>query len=157
MYTNFKLAYVHTLSVLGAFSFGHKNQEKDCQTKISLQPLLFVIVLFAPGNLKVHVPSGQFIPYKFINYKIPYNQICCSGRKLKDGKCFFLGHWGGWSECSATCGPAIQKRKRVCRSKINRQKLCYPIEPQTRKCKTTACPVPTLWQDWSQGGGQEVG
>ena len=75
---------------------------------------------------------------------------------MKDGKCFYLGKWSGWSKCSATCGPSLKRRKRQCTRKQIRTNLCYPnidnLKPQTAKCKVPKCPEPTLWEDWSQWG-----
>ncbi|XP_055927221.1 thrombospondin type-1 domain-containing protein 1-like [Argiope bruennichi] len=48
--------------------------------------------------------------------------------------------WGPWSECSATCGPGVQSRYRLCVSATNSSD-CVGKAVQTQPCKKEECPA----------------
>jgi len=52
------------------------------------------------------------------------------------------GAWGNWSECSATCGTAVQERNRRCDNPLpaNGGASCSGGDVETRLCDVTDCP-----------------
>lgn len=70
-----------------------------------------------------------------------------------EGECGFWSPWGGWSECSQSCGPGMQTRRRVCTNPtgdILRQCRGEPNEDQ--QCFSVSCPGKECAPCWSLMG-----
>ncbi|XP_014674902.1 PREDICTED: SCO-spondin-like [Priapulus caudatus] len=66
-----------------------------------------------------------------------------------DGK---WSSWGGWTECSTSCGVGFVNRSRVCVGPFHEGKLCSENHTETAECNETPCPIPGEWFEWGPWG-----
>ncbi|XP_073488988.1 LOW QUALITY PROTEIN: SCO-spondin-like [Aquarana catesbeiana] len=96
-------------------------------------------------------PDGRCLMFKQVCNGISDCGEESSGWVAADeGECGFWSPWGGWSECSQSCGPGMQTRKRVCTNPtgdILRQCRGEPNEDQ--QCFSVSCPVDGSWTEWT--------
>ncbi|KAM4705238.1 SCO-spondin-like [Rhinophrynus dorsalis] len=74
-----------------------------------------------------------------------------SGWVASDEKdCGFWSPWGAWSDCSQTCGPGMQSRRRTCTNpSTDVLRQCRGQESQDQQCFTVSCPVDGFWTPWA--------
>ncbi|XP_050572817.1 LOW QUALITY PROTEIN: SCO-spondin-like [Cygnus atratus] len=59
-----------------------------------------------------------------------------------------LSPWGGWSECSRSCGLGVTARQRAVLRGALPGGTCLRPHLDTRSCFLRACPVPGAWAAW---------
>ncbi|GMT34512.1 hypothetical protein PFISCL1PPCAC_25809, partial [Pristionchus fissidentatus] len=58
--------------------------------------------------------------------------------------------WGGWGQCSASCGGGIQQRTRTCIRNVCDVCNCQGPSVEQQTCNTQSCCSWTGWSQWSE-------
>ena len=86
-----------------------------------------------------------------------FHTYVCEGESIEQeskhcnmGHCSdILSQWTSWSECSATCGPGFQNRKRRCINPGYCPPSLGPLK-ENRRCVPYNIGTYGKWSDWSQ-------
>nr|DBA25392.1 TPA: hypothetical protein GDO54_012926 [Pyxicephalus adspersus] len=96
-------------------------------------------------------PDGRCLTFKQVCNGIPDCGMDSPGLVEADEReCGFWSPWGSWSECSQSCGPGIQTRRRACTNPtadILRQ--CRGEQSEDQQCFSVSCPVDGSWAPWT--------
>ena len=82
-------------------------------------------------------------------------ELLCPGddresKECNEKPCPEPSPWGGWSECSKSCGGGIRTKKRECvDQRDNFGNPCLANLVETENCNTNPCPVWTPWTEWT--------
>ncbi|XP_063781355.1 SCO-spondin-like [Pseudophryne corroboree] len=105
----------------------------------------------APACPEYSCPDGHCLMFKQVCNGIPDCADGTSGWVASDEReCGFWSPWGGWSDCSQSCGTGAQTRRRVCTnpsSDILRR--CRGEESEAQQCFSVSCPVDGFWTPWT--------
>jgi hypothetical protein len=60
-----------------------------------------------------------------------------------------VGDWGGWGQCSASCGHGLQLRTRKITTAQSCSGAACPVLKEFQSCEAPSCPVDCVVSDWS--------
>ncbi|VDI00055.1 Hypothetical predicted protein, partial [Mytilus galloprovincialis] len=93
-------------------------------------------------------PSPQF-GGELCNGNETETDICNTNDCPVDGN---WSTWGGWQECSVTCGGGDKTRNRTCTDPIPQYsgEDCHGNDTEVAICNAILCPIDGNWSDWSE-------
>ncbi|XP_076099012.1 SCO-spondin-like isoform X4 [Mytilus galloprovincialis] len=93
-------------------------------------------------------PSPQ-LGGKLCNGNETETDICNTNDCPVDGN---WSTWGGWQECSVTCGGGDKTRNRTCTDPIPQYsgEDCHGNDTEVAICNAILCPIDGIWSNWNE-------